>query len=112
MAEPIRVLFVCGRNRRRSPTAELIFRSDPRISVRSAGTSESSKRRLTKKDLVWADLVLVMERKYAARIRAMVPGESLPPIKSLDIPDEHEFMAPDLINLLTTAVEHELNADG
>lgn len=32
-----KVLFVCGRNQRRSPTAERIFRDDPRMSVRSAG---------------------------------------------------------------------------
>lgn len=108
MACPLKVLFVCGRNQRRSPTAEGIYRTDPRISVRSAGTSESSKRRLTKKDLVWADLVFVMEPKYAGRIRAMYPLESLPPLRSLDISDDYEFMASELIELLTAAVEHEL----
>jgi predicted protein tyrosine phosphatase len=108
MSEPINVLFICGRNQRRSPTAERIFREDPRLAVRSAGTSESSKRRITKKDLEWADLVLVMERKYAARIKAMFPEEFLPSLRSLEIPDDHEFLAPELIDLLTAAVEHEI----
>lgn len=105
---PIKVLFVCGRNQRRSPTAEQIFRTDPRMSVRSAGVSDSSKRRIKENDLFWADLVLVMEPKYASRIRFQFPGESVPPIRSLDIPDDYEFMDAELIELLKTAVEHEL----
>jgi len=108
MPHPIKVLFVCGRNRRRSPTAERIFRDDPRLSVRSAGTSDSSKRRITESDLHWADLILVMERKYAARIRALFPDAAIPAMRSLDIPDEYEFMDGELIDLLQSAVEHEL----
>jgi len=77
------------------------------MSVRCARTSENSKGRLTKKDLAWADLVFVMEPKYAGRIRTMYPLESLPPLRSLDIPDDYEFLAPELMELLTFAVEHE-----
>ena len=106
---PIKVLFVCGRNQRRSPTAERIFKDDLRMSVRSAGVSESSKRRIKENDLFWADLVLVMEPKYAARIRFQFPGESIPPMRSLDIPDDYEFMDDELVELLKTAVEHELS---
>jgi len=106
---PIKVLFVCGRNRRRSPTAERIFRGDPRLSARSAGTSDSSKRRITEGDLVWADLLLVMERRYAARIRALFPDTAIPPMRSLDIPDEYDYMDAELIDLLQSAVEHELD---
>lgn len=38
MIAPIRVLFVCSQNSLRSPTAEAVFRDDPRLEVRSAGT--------------------------------------------------------------------------
>ena len=106
---PIKVLFVCGRNQRRSPTAERIFKDDLRMSVRSAGVSESSKRRIKENDLFWAELVLVMEPKYAARIRFQFPGESIPPMRSLDIPDDYEFMDDELVELHKTAVEHELS---
>lgn len=106
---PIKILFVCGRNQRRSPTAEQLFRDDPRMAVRSAGVSESSKRRIKENDLHWADLLLVMEPKYAARIRFQFPAESIPPIRSLDIPDDYKFMDAELIELLKTAVEHELS---
>jgi protein-tyrosine-phosphatase len=37
VSPPLKVLLVCGRNLRRSPTAEMLFRKDPRVSVRSAG---------------------------------------------------------------------------
>jgi len=106
---PIKILFVCGRNQRRSPTAERLFRDDPRMSARSAGVSESSKRRMRENDLHWADLVLVMERKHAARIRFQFPAESIPPMRSLDIPDDYEFMDAELIELLKTAVDQELS---
>ena len=79
------------------------------MSVRSAGVSESSKRRIKENDLFWADLVLVMEPKYAARIRFQFPAESIPPVRSLNIPDDYEFMDGELVELLKTAVEHELS---
>ena len=46
-----------------------------------------------------------MEPKYAAQIRPMFPRESLPPIRSLEIPDDYEFMAPELVEILTGAVK-------
>ena len=86
----------------------MIFRDDPSLSVRSAGTSDSSKRRITEGDLFWADLILVMERKYAARIRALFPDAAIPAMRSLDIPDDYDYMDFELIELLQSAVEHEL----
>ena len=109
MSIPLKILFVCGRNQRRSPTAERIFKDDPRMLVRSAGVSESSKRKIKQNDLDWADLILVMEPKYAARIRFQLPSESIPPMRSLDIPDDYEYMDDEPIELLKTAVEHELS---
>lgn len=102
----LRVLFVCGRNQWRSPTAEALYRRDPRVSVRSAGVSEKSRRRVSADDLAWADLVLVMERKHRARILDTFRDVSpMPPIESLDIPDDYEYMDPELVELLRGAVE-------
>ena len=106
----INILFVCGRNRRRSPTAQEVYRVDPRLQVRSAGTSESSKRTIKESDLRWADLVLVMERRYEARIRSNFPYLlSKPSFQSLDIPDDYEFMSEDLIDLLDSSVEQAIH---
>jgi predicted protein tyrosine phosphatase len=103
---PIKVLFVCGRNQRRSPTAEKIFRNDSRIIVRSAGTAESSRRKIKESDLLWADIVGCMERKHASRIKALYPHiEEMPAIEILHIPDDYDFMDAELVELLQTALE-------
>ncbi len=100
------ILFVCGRNLRRSPTAEAIFRGDGRVSVRSGGTSESSPRRVSQADLQWADLVCVMERKYESRLRARFPDlENWPTVRNLDIPDDYERMDPLLVEVLRAELE-------
>jgi predicted protein tyrosine phosphatase len=36
------VLFVCGRNLRRSPSAERVFARDPRLAVRARGVHASA----------------------------------------------------------------------
>ena len=109
MTSPIKILFVCGRNSRRSLTAEKIFRSSRRISARSAGVSDTSKHRINEADLAWADLILVMERKYASRIRDNFSHlESLPPIECLDISDEYIFMQAELIEILRSSVAQVL----
>ncbi len=102
----LRVLFVCGRNQWRSPTAERIYRDDPRVEVRSAGVSSGAKRRVSAKDLAWADLVLVMERSHRSRLREQFRDKpESPPIGSLDIPDDYAFMDPELVRLLREGVE-------
>jgi predicted protein tyrosine phosphatase len=104
---PFKILFVCGRNQWRSPTAERIYRDDPRVAARSAGVGAKSAHRLSDADLDWADLVLVMERKYVSRIRSdFALRSNLPPIESLDIPDEFELMDPELIALIRANTEH------
>ena len=105
----INVLFVCGKNRRRSPTAEKIFRNDSRINPRSAGTSENSQRRLQAADFAWAELVVCMERKYVARIKNLFPRvENMPPIEILNISDEYIFMDPALVARLREGMDEVL----
>ena len=64
----LRVLFVCSFNQWRSPTAERLFRDDPRCEARSAGVSPRARRRVGPQDLDWADLVFVMESSHRDRI--------------------------------------------
>lgn len=105
MNDPMRILFVCARNLWRSPTAEQIYRNDPRVEARSAGVSHSSRRCISARDLEWADLVLVMERKHAKRILENFSTVELPTIESLDIPDDYQFGDTDLIELIRTATD-------
>lgn len=108
MPPPVRLklLFVCGKNQWRSPTGEAVYRDDPRVEVRSAGVSPESRRRVTARDLAWADLVLTMERKQTERLRQQFPDlEEWPEIRCLDIPDHYHFMDPELVDLLRTGTE-------
>ncbi|MCR9194349.1 MAG: phosphotyrosine protein phosphatase [Hyphomonas sp.] len=104
-AQPMNVLFVCSRNKWRSPTAEQVFQKDPCLRVRSAGTSRTARRPITVADIRWADLVLVMEDKHKARLRAQFRDEvRYKTVHSLDIPDLYRYMDPDLIDLLKDKV--------
>jgi predicted protein tyrosine phosphatase len=107
MASPLRILFVCGRNQWRSPTAKRIYRKDPRVTVRLGGVASKSSRTISERDLDWADLVIVMEPRHAARIRANFRArDSFPPMESLDIPDEYQFMDKELIEPIRFGTEH------
>jgi predicted protein tyrosine phosphatase len=111
MQERLKILFVCGKNQWRSPTAARIYRNDPRVSVRSAGVSAKAQKEVTDEDLNWADLVLVMERKYAARMIAQFRFRAVfPPIECLDIADDYKFMDPELIELIRTGTDFHITA--
>lgn len=106
--ERLNVLFVCSKNQWRSPTAERLWRRDQRLCVRSAGTSSSAAHVLSWDDVAWADLVIVMEEKHKQRVLSVF-GHDAPRIVVLDIPDEHRFMSPELVELLEAAVEPVLD---
>ena len=99
------LLFVCSRNQWRSPTAEKIFQKEADLNVRSAGTSSSARRKVSEKDLQWADLIFVMEKRHLAQLRRKF-GHELHEDKVvvLHIPDEYEFMDPALVELLRDLV--------
>ena len=101
-----RLLFICSRNQWRSPTAEAIYRDDPRVEVRSAGLSSSARRRVTDQMLLWADLIFVMESKHKSRLHEAFPSISSDlEIQALDIPDDYTFMPPELVQLLRDGIE-------
>jgi predicted protein tyrosine phosphatase len=99
------ILFICSRNQWRSPTAEQIWRSHPLLSVRSAGTSPSSRRKVSEDDIRWAELIFVMEEKHKSRLVAeftdLIKNKT---IHVLDIPDEYKYMDPELVEQLEQSV--------
>lgn len=107
---PLRVLFVCSMNRWRSPTAEQLYRLDPRLEVRSAGTRPEANRRISERDLKWADVVFAMEREHASSLSSKFPHLELPRIEVLDIADEYPYMDPRLQELLRLSIEPELSS--
>lgn len=96
-----KILFVCSRNRRRSLTAETIFQDDPRWRVRSAGTEEGARIKVTAGQLGWADVIVVMEKRHQERLRQKYPeAMAEKTCACLFISDDYEYMADDLIELL------------
>jgi predicted protein tyrosine phosphatase len=103
------VLFVCGRNQLRSPTAELLFSSRPDIEVASAGLDPKCGNPVTPELLVWADIVFVMERAHRAKLsQRFKPHLKTTRVICLDIPDNYGFMDSALIALLQARVPGRL----
>jgi len=100
-ATPRKILFVCSRNRRRSLTAERIFARIPGWEVRSAGTEDSARIKVTEGHLGWADVVVVMEKRHKERLRQKFP-ELLRQKQyiCLFIADDYALMDPGLVVLL------------
>jgi len=91
--KPFKVLFVCSRNRRRSLTAEKVFAGVPGWQVRSAGTEDSARIKVTAGHLGWADVVVVMEKRHKERLQQKFPEEfAAKKFVCLFISDDFEFM--------------------
>ncbi|WP_300621780.1 phosphotyrosine protein phosphatase [Dokdonella sp.] len=105
----LNVLFLCSRNRLRSPTAEQVFADSTGVETASAGLSPDADHPLAPELLDWADLVFVMEpahrRKLAAKFGARLRGKR---VVCLGIPDDYDFMAPELVRRLKACVPRHL----
>lgn len=95
------VLFVCSRNKLRSPTAELIFLESPDFEVASAGFNKDSETPLTPELVLWADVIFVMENAHRSKLSKNF-GRFLKDQKviNLNIPDNYPFMDPELVRIL------------
>jgi len=104
-----RVLFICGKNRLRSPTAEHVFADWEGVETSSAGINRDADSPVTPELLDWADTVLVMESSHRTKLTAQF-GASLrgKRVASLDIPDKYEYMQPALVELLLAKVPKHL----
>jgi predicted protein tyrosine phosphatase len=95
----MKVLFVCTENVARSRAAETLFRELQggvgRHEVRSVGTASHAARRITTRDLAWADVIAVMESRHLDAIRRHWPHhvEKVMVLEILDffLPDEVEL---------------------
>jgi predicted protein tyrosine phosphatase len=106
------VLFICSKNQWRSPTAETVWRKHPELSVRSAGTSSTARRKVSVDDIRWADVIFVMEEKHKSRLLAeFTTAVARKPLHVLDIPDEYKYMDPELVEQLQEAVAAVLGLD-
>lgn len=95
------ILFICGANKLRSPTAEQIFSKLPKIETDSAGLNAEADQRVSPEQIEWADVIFVMEKsqhvKLAKQFQKYLNGKR---VISLDITDNYTFMQPELVVLL------------
>jgi predicted protein tyrosine phosphatase len=103
------VLFVCGKARKRSPTAAEIAARDFGVETDFAGLSADADERLGAEQIGWADIVVVMEKRQLARLKrqfgSQLRGRKL---ACLDIPDRYAFMDPALVALVQERLQRVL----
>jgi predicted protein tyrosine phosphatase len=100
-----RILFVCSQNRLRSPTAENVFSKWPGVEAMSAGLNNDATTPVSADLIEWAQVIVVIEKahrnKLAKKFKNNLRDKK---VIVLDIPDEYEYMQPELIQLLKAKV--------
>ncbi|WP_335926095.1 protein tyrosine phosphatase [Paenibacillus agilis] len=97
----IKLLFVCSKNKWRSLTEETVFSDLNEFDVRSAGTEDGARIKVTGGHVGWADIIFVMEKKHIRRISDKYNEELINnKLICLDIPDEFTYMDEKLIETL------------
>lgn len=105
-AAKLKILFVCTINHMRSATAHKIYEEDIRFEVMSAGTDPLAATVLNEELLTWADAIIVMEKAHRNFIRKQYPDiYNTKKIVCLYIPDEFDFIQPELIVTLRDKFE-------
>ncbi len=105
MTEPLKLLFICSRNRIRSLTAERLFSHVPGLDVRSAGTQPGARIVVGPGHLRWADFILVMEKAHLRKLQERFPdGIEGKQVVALHIPDDYVFDQPELRDELWSRV--------
>jgi predicted protein tyrosine phosphatase len=101
----MKLLFICSKNRLRSPTAEAVFADYPDLEVDSAGLDRGAENLLESEMVEWADVIFVMEkshqRKLTQNFQAWLKNKR---VICLNIPDNYDFMQPELVELLKRKV--------
>jgi predicted protein tyrosine phosphatase len=103
------VLFICSRNRLRSPTAEAVFAAHPGIEVASAGTNSDAANVISADLVEWADVIFAMEAVHKRRLHdKFSPLLRNRRVIVLGIPDKYEYMDQALVAALKKKVTRHL----
>jgi len=97
----MKVLFVCNQGQNRSRTAAEIFKD--KFKTKSAGLY--SDKPITRQQLSWADIIMVMENRQRAEIAQRFPDIYMQKrILALNISDVYRYKQRELINTLQAKV--------
>jgi len=95
-----KVLFICGWNIDRSPTAEDLLKDKEGYEVKSAGTRPGARNKVSKELTEWADIIFVMEQEHEVALKQINP-EATKKIIVLNIRDNYKRGDPRLTKILT-----------
>ncbi len=105
-----KVIFICGKNKWRSPTAEVIFSGIEGYEVLSAGLNNDAVERLTPELVSWAEHIFVMEKAHKSKLRQKyskyIKNQK---IVTLDIPDKYQYMDMELVAILNKKLSNFFN---
>jgi predicted protein tyrosine phosphatase len=90
-----------------------VFSGHPDLECASAGLNHDAENVLTSELVEWADVIFVMEKTHKAKLTSKFNRH----LKStrvvvLDIPDNYEFMDPELVKILESKVGRNLASGG
>ena len=101
----MKLLFVCSKNRLRSPTAEAVFCEYEDLEAIGCGVNSDSATPLSGDLIEWADVIFVMEnihkKKVSQKYQKLIRGKR---IVCLNIADRYQYMQPELVTLLKNKV--------
>jgi len=104
--EKLNVLFICSMNQWRSPTAEEVYKKHPLLNCRSAGTSKKARKKVGVSEILWADLIILMEDKHYDRLDADFRNElQHKETHVLEIEDNYRYMDEELIEELQYSLD-------
>jgi len=82
-----------------------VFADWPGLETASAGLNQDAEEVLTTELVEWADVIFVMEKAHRSKLqRRFKANLKRARVICLGIPDDYEFMDPDLIRLLKARV--------
>ncbi len=85
----------------RSPTAAEVAARWPGVQTDFAGLSHDAEEQLSSEQVLWADIVFVMEARQAKRLNTLFPAALRgKKVVTLRIADEFAFMDPELQTIL------------
>jgi predicted protein tyrosine phosphatase len=106
------VLFLCGKNKWRSPSAEQVFSGHLAIECTSAGLSHDAETPVSVELVQWAELIFVMEKEHKAKLsKRFTPDLAGKRVVCLNISDNYKFMEPALVKLLKAKITPHLPSE-
>ncbi|MGD0071591.1 MAG: phosphotyrosine protein phosphatase [Candidatus Bathyarchaeia archaeon] len=103
-----KILFVCGANVDRSPTAEELFKDIDGLEVKSAGVSFGATNPITKELIEWSDEIYTMEFKQQQTVLRIMPS-AWKKVECLEIPDIYFRGQPELKKLIAEKMKPYIN---